>query len=296
MKRMVILIGKITLGISFVILLYLIALSKINTIFNITANTERLELTVSDNNNSSWNFNGVNILDVYGNYLHKNFAGSVVLSANSTIRIDRNASGPAFITIENRKSKTLCTIKSDADLSSKEIKANFIEFEVDSIVDKSTKGITHVLPIKGFVKLGGDTDYEINGESTAVLKEGTVSMQGVSSIRRNEYFRAGTEQLNLGDELVFRNNPIAIGFVLIGEKSGLEVSYRVEAREAVVIRPGYEKSGYKISATLLDKFLNDRSFQTLSLLTGAIIVLITLLTFGMDIFSFYQTVLNNKES
>jgi hypothetical protein len=296
MKKMAILLGKITLGFSFVTFVYLIALSKINTIFNVTANTERLEFTVSDNNNSSWNFNGVNILDVYGNYLYKKFSGSIVLSANSTIRIDRNASGPAFITIENQKSNKLCLIKSDLDLSIKEIRAKFLEIEVDSIQDKSSKGITHVLPIKGVVKLGGDTDYEINGESTAVLKEGIVSMQGISSIRKNEYFRAGTEPLNLGDELLFRHNPIAIGFVLIGERSGLEVSYRVEAREAVIIRPGYEKSGYKISATLLDKFLNDRSFQTISLLTGVIIVLITLLTFGMDIFSFYQSVLNNKES
>lgn len=289
MKRILTRIAIFTAILVIFIIVYFIVSSKITTVFNITALTERIEFLVVDDNNSSWNFDGVNLINTAGEYIEKNFSGTLTLEKGDQIRIDRFASGPAYISIQNKENKPIGKIRFDEMLNAKVIRNTFLEIEIDSINTKAEKGITHILPIKGFITLGGDVDYEINGEGTGVLKEGEVNMQGFSSRRKNEYFQAGVEALKLGDELTFKKNELAVGFALIGDKPGIEVSYRVEAKEAIIIKTGPVKIGHKISATLLDKFVNDRSFQALSIILGFLIVMSTILTFLMDAYIFYQT-------
>lgn len=277
----------ITLCVSFIGLL-LIMSSKITTIFNVIATTERIEFIIVDNNHSSWNFDGVNLLDLNGKIIKTNFSGTINLLIGNTVRIDRYGNGPAYISIQNIEDLPIGKVSTDEGRILECGDKSFIEIVIDNINSKSNKGITHTLPIKGFVTLGGDVDYEINGEAPAVLKNGTINMQGFSTFRKDNFFPAGEEHLKLGDELRFDNNELAVGFAHIGEISGIEVSYRVEAKEATIIKSGPVKNGYKISATLLDELLNDRLFQTISIFCGFLLVLTTLLSSILDLYKYFN--------
>ena len=75
-------------------------------------------------------------------------------------------------------------------------------------------------------------DFEIFGGSTALLRNGEVKMIGKSNLG-NDYFEAGSKQLNLGDRLVFdKIQSKTFGFVTINENSGMSSAYRVTAKEA----------------------------------------------------------------
>jgi hypothetical protein len=292
-RKIRLIFGLILIGVV-ALVAYLLVSAKITTVFNVTAVTERLEFKILDNNNSTWNFAGVKMLNRDVEVLEENFSGTLRIFSGTHIRIDRFGSGPAYIIIQNNDGQPIGQKKMDEASVYQDITEDYLEILLDSISTKAANGTTHILPIKGNIRLGGDIDYEINGEGTAVLKEGTVSMQGYSSLRKNEYFEAGTEHLKLGDELVFKENEPAVGFARLGDQAGIEVAYRVEAKEATIIKPGPVKNGYKISATLLDKFVNDKGFQAVSVLVGFLFVIFTMLTFFMDAYNFYHDKLKNK--
>lgn len=273
---------------------FLVVSARITTVFNITAVTERFEVEMQDNKSNNWNFYDVKITDRNLAVLEDNFSGTLRLNPGVWVRIDRFGSGPAVIWLECKTGQTIGKLKKDDAPTYQELTQTFIEIEIDSIVEKAARGITHIMPITGIARLGGDTDIEIYGEGTGVLKEGVVSMQGYSSLRDMEYFSAGSEQLRLGDELLFSKNEQAVGFALLGDKPGIEVAYRVEAKEATLIKPGPVKKGNKISATLLDKLLNDKSFQAISVLVGFLFVIFTILTFFMDAYIFYRDEIKNE--
>jgi hypothetical protein len=147
-----------------------------------------------------------------------------------------------------------------------------------------------VFPISGEVNLGRSVDIEIFGESTALLKGGTITMTGYSGWSRS-FFEAGSKPLELGDYLIFEDiKENAFGFLTITEDPGLQVAYRVEAKRAKVIKPGPrdKNSGYPISASLYNLFISDRFFQSLSLFFAAVLILTTIYTFYMDIILFRE--------
>jgi hypothetical protein len=159
---------------------------------------------------------------------------------------------------------------------------------VDSLLNS---GISIVYPLSGIVELGKSVDVEIYNETSPILRSGDISMTGYSNFGKGKYFDAGNEKLYLGDCLEFGEKEV-IGFVAVNDNPALQVAYRVEADEAIVRKPGPKgkNSGYRISASLYDRFINDLFFQGLSLIFAALIVFTSITDFKINIFKFLNKI------
>jgi hypothetical protein len=269
-------------------LIWVVFFDPIITLFNVAVDTERLEVVIVDKNNSLLPIYGAEIRD-YDSTLVRDFNGLVELEVGTRVTFDRIANGPIIITLEGEMGEPVGRILTETEEVA--FRPDYlVEIVIRDIVDKTNEGASFVFPVSGNIELGRSIDLEGFGESIPVLRGGEVSLVG-NSKDGNNYFEAGTVKLNMGDQLV-AEDPIGkgYGFVAVNENPGMKAVYRVMAKEAKVIKPGPkdDDGGYSISASLLDRFLNDALFLWISIFFGALLVLISILTFAMDTFLFYK--------
>lgn len=267
-------------------------LNPIKTIYNISAQTEKIEIKVSERNTSRYNILGATVIDYEAEELLKEFDGSLELNKGVTLAFERISSGPAVMTIFSNTEESVGNFYKGTGGELILQAPAFINVFLPSIDSLLTQGISMVFPISGEVNLGRSVDVEIFGESTALLKGGTITMTGYSRLSRS-FFEAGSRTLELGDYLIFEDiNENAFGFLTINEDPGLQVAYRVEAKRAKVIKPGPrdKNSGYPISASWYNLFVADRFFQSLSLFVAVLLIIITVSTFTMDAILFRKEI------
>lgn len=290
------LLGLILL-IAFFKVMQAVFFDPITTTFNVTVNTERIEYKTLDKNNSRLILYDAEITGV-DSIVFEKFNGTIDLNVNTNVIIERIASGPIIITMENQSEKSIGKLYNGDDGELIYTGGDFLEVYVDNLDKKIRQGRTFIFNIDGDIKLGRSVNLEIFDESTALLRGGQVKMIGNSEFSNN-YFEAGTRELNLGDRLIFDEIQYkAFGFVTINENPGMSAAYRVISKEARVIKPGpqNEESGYRISASLLDRFLKDRFFQAISLVFAALLAIMSVLTFFMDSIQFYQDLKSKNET
>ena len=281
-------IGFIVISILLVVLvaklLHMVFFDTITTTFNITVNTERIDYTTLDKNNSRLILTGVELADM-DNILSENFEGTIDLNTNVKVTIERIAFGPISIIIESENGESIGKIYNGQDGKLFYTAKDFLEVYIYDIVKKTEEGQTYIFSIDGDVNIGRSVNFEIFGESTALLREGEVKMIGKSKFS-NDYFEAGSKQLNLGDRLVFDNIlSKTFGFVTINENPGMKAAYRVTSKQARVIKPGpqNENNGYLISASMLDRFSKDRLFLGISIIVGTLIAFMNIISLGFDV-------------
>lgn len=283
-KRLVVILVAVVLIVLVLKLMYMVFFEPITTTFNVTVNTERIDYTTLDKNNSRLILTGAELADM-DSILSENFDGSIDLNSNVKVTIERIALGPISIIIESENSESIGKVYNGQDGKLFHTAKDFLEVYVYDIVKKTEEGQTYIYSIDGDVNIGRSVNFEIFGESTALLRGGEVKMIGKSKFS-NDYFEAGSKELNLGDRLVFDEIQSKIfGFVTINEKSGMQAAYRVTSKEARVIKPGpqNENNGYLISASMLDRFSKDRLFIGVSIIVGALIAFLTLITLGIEV-------------
>ena len=283
----------IAIGIGAILLLYLVLLVffiNINTLFNITAHTEIIKFQTTSKPISRYNLNNASI-HVTENYNFKNiynsFNGSLEINNNVKVEIERISQGSILFLLESENGKSIGNLYNNDN--KKILKANdYMLIEIKKIDSLLNNGVSIVFPLSGFVELGKSVDVEIYEETSPVLRTGDISMTGYSSIFGNgHYFEAGNKKLYLGDCLEFDKKE-AIGFVSVNDNPALQVAYRIEADQAIIRKPGpkAKNSGYRISASVYDKFINDRIFQGLSLIAAFLLVLASFGDFIMNIYNF----------
>lgn len=283
-------LGLAILGTLFIYFLLSLFLDPIITIYNVAAQTERLQFKTLDNNISRYNLLNAQVIDYDAEELLENFNGSLKLNSGITLDFERISSGPIIITIFSEDGKSIGNFYQGSDGELLLEAPDFINIFFEPIDSLLHQGIGTVFPISGTVNLGRSVGFEVFGESSPLLREGNITMTGYSSWS-NSYFEAGNSPLSMGDYLIFEDeDKMAFGFLTINENPGLQVAYRVEALEARVIKPGPRdaNSGYPISASLYDRFMSDRLFQSISLLFAGLILATTLVTFYMDVILFRQ--------
>lgn len=272
-------IGRIFIIALFLFLLYVLFLAPITTTFNVAVNTERIEYTTLDKNNSRLILMDAEIANL-DSILVSNFEGNIELNSNVKVTIERISSGPISIVLENESGESVGKVYNGSNGELMYEASEFLDIYVYDIVKKTEAGQTFIFSIEGDVNIGRSVNYEIFGESTALLRDGEVKMIG-KSFFSNDNFEAGSIALNLGDRLVFDDiQSKTFGFVTINENPCMKAAYRVASKHARVIKPGpqNENNGYIISASFINMILNDRNIQGLIILIGAIIGLTTLIT------------------
>ena len=261
------------------IILYIIFFVPISTTFNVAVNTERIEYTTLDKNNSRIVLLDVEIASL-DSILVTNFEGNIDLNSNVKVTIERISNGPISIVLENESGESVGNVYHGENGELFHKASEFLEIYIYDVLKKTEEGQTFIFSIEGDVNIGRSVNYEIFGESTALLRGGEIKMIGKSFLS-NDNFEAGSVMLNLGDRLVFDDiQSKTFGFVTINENSCMKAAYRIASKQARVIKPGpqNENNGYVISASRLDMILNDRNVQGFIILLGALIGITTLIT------------------
>jgi len=275
---------------SLIFILYLILLiffDNTNTLFNITAHTEIIKFQTVSKPISRYNINNASIY-VTENYDFKNiyngFNGSLEIDKNVKVEIERISQGDIIFLLESKNGSSIGNLYNH---NNKKVfkAADYMLIEIKKVDSLINNGISIVFPLSGYVELGKSVDVEIYDETNPVVRTGDIAMTGYSNYGSGKYFESGNEKLYLGDFLEFENKE-AIGFVSVNDNPALQVAYRIEAKEAIIRKPGPKgkNSGYRISASLYDKFKNERFFQGLSMIFAALLVITNLIDFTRNIF------------
>lgn len=275
----------------FFYLILLVFFDNINTLFNITAHTEIVKFQTVNKPISRYNLNNASVY-ITENYefknIHNSFNGSLEINKNVSVEIERISQGALIFLLEAKNGESIGNLYNSNN--QKVLKAkDYMLIEIKKIDSLLNNGVSIVYPLSGHVKLGKSVDVEIFNETNPVLRTGNITMTGYSNFGKGQYFEAGNKKLYLGDCLEFEKKD-AIGFVSVNDNPALQVAYRIEADEAIIRKPGPKgkNSGYRISASLYDKFINDRLFQGLSLIFASLLVLTSLIDFVMNIVKFYK--------
>lgn len=265
--------------------------------YNVIIETERIQFKNFTDNN--FYFRSASLNDYFkSNNNIKNFNGRISVNSGVSIEIERIAHGAVCLTFEttDEKTKSIGQIyggRNDTLLGSA---GKFVKVFLRNIEQRIKKGRTISYYIDGeILGLGKIILKNNNAISIPLLKSGEVKMIRETLFMRNAEYVARTEKLNMGDGLKFEygkdtNKSLgrAFGFVTINEKPGMSAVYRIKADKAKIIKPGPidKKSGYYISVSIVDIFLNDRIFQVISIIIPIIASFIgfyrTFITSGKD--------------
>ena len=266
----------------------LVLFDNINTLFNITAHTEIIKFHTVNKPISRYNLNNASI-HITENYnfkeIYSSFNGTLELNKNVDVEIERISQGAIIISIEGENGKSIGNLFNSNN--KKVFKANdYMLIEINKVDSLLYNGISIVFPLSGIVELGKSVDVEIYEETSPVLRTGDITMTGYSNFGGGRYFDAGSKKLYLGDFLEFEDKD-GIGFVSINDNPALQVAYRIEADQAIIRKPGPKgkNSGYIISASVYDKFINDSLFQGISLIFAMLLILFSLIDSIMNVFN-----------
>ncbi|WP_116128329.1 hypothetical protein [Lewinella sp. IMCC34183] len=276
----------------FLILAIRLLLDPIETIYNVSARTEIVEILVSPDNANRLQLHEALLFDREANIVLDSFEGGFAVEPGTALRFERIYHGPLVIRATCQSCGSVGRAYRDVDGRIVYEASDFVEIIVESPEAVLNQGNSLVFPIMGEYRLGRSVEVEVSGRTIPLLQGGTVSMTGVSNGQSN-YFDAGEHLLSTGDFLVFLgpDSDKANGFVALDGSPAMNSAYRIMAQEAEIIRPGPKEQtkGFPISASFYDRLIADKLFQVLSLFLGVLIFLTTLLTFMMDIYNFRKT-------
>lgn len=267
--------------------------------FNVVAETEIVELKIINKNQGRFTLYNCRISD-YENTLLDSFYGTLQLLEGTIVRIERTGTANPVITLSNPENKgELCILyHENADIIDRkwghDLSIEYLDFH-----NTMTKnGFNLFLNLEGILDIGKNINRPNLWEPPALLREGIISVVG-RSIIGNYYYESGEHKLYIGDQLVFYQNlntyqdsidNKGIGFVLIDTVPGMHLAYRVNAYKAKIFKTGpkTKTSSYDISVSIIDQILLDRIFQGFSIVSGALLISINILTFYLDysMFSF----------
>ena len=260
--------------------------NNVQTSFNVVAQTEYLEFSANQNVLSSYNLSNAKIY--YGDSIpYKNFNGVIKLADSITVQFIRNTQNDLYISIISKASNKKIAQLFDEEETYLESFYDHVNINIEQTDSLVKSGISLLYPIRGSIELGRSVDFLSVGDIIPILRSGQIVMI-VKSLFGRKHFIAGEDKLELGDVLRIKNNT-GIGFVSITENSNyLATAFRAKGSEAHIIKPGPKLRNKKgdigivVSASLLDRFLNDSFFAAISSIIAILIFGISLTTFFFD--------------
>jgi hypothetical protein len=278
MKRTPRAIGALAAG-AFILVsigLILVVMVPRTTTFNVTAETERVEMTLDQAPPSRWNFEAVAIKD--GDLvIDPSYRGDLELAAATQVIIERIAAGPLRIFVQCLAQCTSGGRLIPLDDGVRTALPKQFDLEVNDPEERARRGQTIVLPLSGRVRVGRTIGIE-TGATTAMLRSGRVTMLGRSVFRHN-VFEAGGLSLEAGDQFVVTGE--SVGVAVVDERPALTAAYRVIATSGQVVRPG--GGGYRVAASTLGQLFNDELFLALSALFALSAGVVEVIGFGMKL-------------
>jgi|GEM_PF-3686385 len=265
---------------------------SIDSTYTVDANSEIIELVAQNMLNKRFAVYGAKLSSI-DTELDTNFNGTVSITDSTNIKFTRRANNALSIEIERSDNLYVAHLY---DSSNKKLlsQPEFLEIYIDSLDEKLKKGYQHIFPISGLAQIGKMVESIKYKEIPANLKKGEFTMQVLTS-DENTYTTLSTTKLLSGDELKFNTNYTSKrpgqGLIMVNnEIGGLDITYRIKAHEAIIVKSGPKSEnnyGYITSTTHFDKFINNRIVESLTILLSLLLILTTIATFIYDTISFF---------
>lgn len=264
--------------------------NNIITSYNVLAKSERIDIITKSELNSKWNITNAKIYKTTGEIVEEKFNGSIDVYDSVKIELERISLGNLSIRFYSLKNGPSISYSMDDIVGVKVEMKDDVEIVINDIKSFSKKGITYVFPFEGEVHLGRVSDKKGYGDGNAVLRNGVINMLGKNILEENAYFQGETENLRLGDRLIFPDTCISFGIININEEPAMNINYRTESKEAWITKPGMLTGKYKISVSLFDQWRYDKDFQRLSMAGALLLVITSLFTFIFDALNFFKPI------
>lgn len=255
---------------SFLILVILVNIPQQIT-FNISVNTELISIKSKDTLNPRIPLHNMELYTSKFDTTPKinNFNGSIEVSENSTITVERILNGPISIIISREDTLSVGVLFDEFDNLSPTKLKNFVEFYSSVPNDKFGRNQNIIIPIFGQVTLGRTVYYETYNSPTSLMKSGEIKMISPTFFG-GRFFESGKFELNIGDqfftESIGKKGSKAYGFIAINnQKPGMIATYRVVGKKGYISIAGPKDKEHKyfISSTIMSKFLNDPLFKVI---------------------------------
>ena len=284
------------LGVIFLVALsFTLLQARVPTTFNIVAQTESLQIRISEDHRSHWHLRDAEILyrprtatgpAVLESEGFERFTGSVLVEPGTVVTFQRIASGPLEIHCFAGTAGGRVAALFDPGETFLRTFDDRVVFRLDGLSERTKQGQTIVLPLAERVTLGPELGEQI-GPRPALLKGGKISMLGHSLMGRNR-FDGGSVELDPGDSVtvvideadpgVGRSTPGGAplrgpfyGLVIAGERSALTVVLRVVAKTATVSR--FASQGYDVSVDVFNRVTRDPFTRTLWGVLGGLLAI-----------------------
>jgi hypothetical protein len=270
-----------------------LALWPAQTTFNVTVETDRLEMTTEGPSNVHWTLPSVTIVEDDSG-TSKTFDGSLALDQPVHALIERIGFGVLWIRLEARGPRQSAGVLYKPDDTPDRRLGQSLDIFVRDAKERGERGEHVLLALSGRVTSGRPVGAETPG-STAVLRRGTVSMLA-RSIFGSGVFEAGRIDLDAGDAFDVEyasdrcgqeTSETVMGFVVADERPSLNAVYRAVACSGWITRPGGGERR-RLAPSLLGRVLHDELFQALSVVLAGVVSAITLVAALFGAWDFFE--------
>lgn len=243
-----------------------LVLSPAGVSYNVTAQTERIELSIDSQPNWRWNLEDVEFIEGWETI--QSWNGQIRLASPVNIVMQRVAYGRLWVHVQCRSDsidepcESAGVVFENKGLSRRPLGPEF-EILVDGIPARAEMGKTVSLSISGHVSLGRSVGMD-TAVDVGILREGRVTMLGRNIVGEGVY-DGGRVTLEVGDRFEvteINNKSETLGFVVVNERPGLTAAYRVNGSNATVYRPG--GGSYAVATTAFSRLTHDPLFRILA--------------------------------
>ena len=248
------------LSLLFIIFLSVLFFKNSNTLFNVVAITEKIEVSAYEKVqfpiwllNSAVLYNGCDDTS-------SEASGQLVIYKDTAIEFLRIGSGNLYITLNSDELDSVGKIEGFPELLSDCIVLEFTH--------NSSKSFT--MPIDGKVNIGGEVKESV--ERMSVLLEGKIHIAD-KAVLSQEYYVSEPYELTFGDKFSIKDQTVqSSGFVLIDNNPGMKVTYASKGSVGVIER--YKTESISLKNSFWTKLFNDETVILLWILLGALYTII----------------------
>ena len=236
-----------------------------DTLFNVVASTEKVDITAYNNRDDEKNPYPDLLLENIKLYndcddVASVVSGILVINKNSSIELVRVGTGKLFVTLNSDEEEPVGEIDGFSEGLSDCVTLEF----------SPTSEMSFTIPIDGLVEIGGEVKESM--VRMPILREGTIHIAD-KAVLSQEYYLAEPYDLTIGDKFSIDGQSVqSSGFVLIDNNPGMKITYASKGSVGVIERYKTEKITLKNS--FWTKLYNDETVVILWLLFVALYTLI----------------------
>ncbi len=242
------------LALIFIVIFSCIYFFSRSTVFTVSANVEQVSISpFVGQKYPNWKFDKAKLYPDCGEE-SIDVSGQLYPDSNAYIEFLRVQKGDLLINLDSEDSDSVGVFITEAGKSIKLEDCSSLKLSINN-----TDSHSHVFPIEGQIKLGGD--IKEGSDNVPILYSGDVTIVDKALITR-DYYSVGPFKLKMGDIFVVEGLLLkSAGFVQIDGNKGINVTYSSKGRKGFIKK--YKTESIEIRNGFWTKIYNDPSLVLL---------------------------------